>query len=104
MPGRPGPSRRRWRRSSDGVDGKAARSIEPGPPGHHVGHVHPALLDQPAGGVVDPVALTLDVGGLRLKDDHPKLAWRKSAALLHRVEQLLVVKVAVAEVPAVDHS
>ena len=66
-----------------------------------------ATLTQPsstqaARGVVDPVALALDVGGLGLEGDHPHVASAEPALLLHGVEQLLVVEVAVAEVPAGD--
>ena len=62
----------------------------------------PALLEQACRGVVDPVALALDVRGLGLERHDPQLAGLERAALLHSVEQLLVVEVAVAEVPAVD--
>ena len=41
-------------------------------------------------------------GGLGLERDHPHLARLEPAALLDRVEQLLAVEMAVAEVPAVD--
>ena len=73
-----------------------------GPARDHVGDVDPALLDQPVGGVDDPVALALDVGRLGLEDDHAHVAGLYAAALLDGVEQLLAVEVPVAEVPAVD--
>ena len=60
------------------------------------------LLDQAGGGVEDPVALALHVGGLGLERHHPQLALREVAALLDRGQQPLVVEVAVAEVVAED--
>ena len=57
---------------------------------------------RPVGGVVDPVALALDVGRLGLERDDAQLAGLEPAPLLDRLEQLLVVEVAVAEVPADD--
>ncbi len=82
--------------------GKSQELLEPGPAPDHLGDVDPALLDQARGGVVEAVALALDVRGLRLQIDDAELPLLEPASLLDRVEQLPVVEVAVAEVPAVD--
>ena len=80
---------------------RVGRPVEPRQPLDHVRNVHPALLDLARGGVEDPVVLALDVRGLRLDRDHAELAGLELAALLDRLEELLGVEVAVAEVPAV---
>ena len=82
--------------------GSPTSSSSQGPRATMSAHVDPALLDQARRGVVDPVVLALDVGRLRLEHDHAQLARREAAPLLDRLEQLLVVEVAVAEVPAGD--
>ena len=60
------------------LDGEVPGLLEPGPAGAHVGDVDPALLDQAGGGVVDPVALALDVGRLGLEGDHADVARARS--------------------------
>ena len=83
--------------------GKLPRLVQPGQALDHVGDLDPALLDQPRRRVVDPVVLaSAMLRRLGLERDDPQLARLESAALLDRLEQLLVVEVAVAEVPAVD--
>ena len=81
--------------------GKSKDSSSQGPRATMSAHVDPALLDQAGRGVVDPVVLALDVGRLRLEHDDAQVARLEAALLLDRLEQLLVVEVAVAEVPAV---
>ena len=68
--------------------GKSHDSSSHGRALDHVGDVDPALLDQAVGGVVDPVALALDVRRLGLERDDPHLARLEVAALLDRLEQL----------------
>src|SRR3954470_14717332 len=77
--------------------------VQPGAAPHHLGHVDPALLEQPGCGVVEAVTLTLDLRGLGLEVDDTQLALLETASLLYRLEELLVVEMSVAEVPAVHH-
>src|SRR5581483_4984543 len=58
-----------------------------------------AFLDRTGLGIHDAIPLPLGVDGLALEDYHPQLALVELAAPLHRLEQLLVVQVAFAEVP-----
>ena len=59
-----------------------------------------AALELAGGRVDQPVLLPLLVDRLRVEQHHPHLAGLEVAALLHRGDQLLVVHVPVAEVPA----
>ena len=62
--------------------------------------VHVATLELPRRGVDQPVLLPLPVERLCIKEDDAHLAGFEVAPLLHRGDQLLVVHMAVAEVPA----
>lgn len=59
-----------------------------------------AALELPGRRVYQPVLLGLPMDGLRVEQHHPHLTGLEAAPLLHRRDQLLVVQVAVAEVPA----
>ncbi|AGL26618.1 5-methyltetrahydropteroyltriglutamate--homocysteine S-methyltransferase [Mycobacterium tuberculosis CAS/NITR204] len=74
--------------------------VVPGLPVHHVGHPDIAALELPGRRVYQPVLLGLPMDGLRVEQHHPHLTGLEAAPLLHRRDQLLVVQVAVAEVPA----
>ena len=103
---RPGADDDRAQQRSPGGPGdhldRERAPVEPGLLHDHVGDADVALLDQPGGGVEDPVVLAPVVGRLRLERDDPQLARREAAPLLDRRQQPLVVEVAVAEVPAED--
>ena len=68
--------------------------------GHHVGRPARALLDDAGRRVDDAVLLPRPVDRLRLQHDDPHVAVGVTAPLLDCREQLFVVQVAVAEVPA----
>ena len=74
--------------------------VGPGLAGDHVRHPNYAALELTGRRVDQPILLRLLVDRLRVKQNHPHLAGLEVAALLHRGDQLLVVHVAVAEVPA----
>ena len=73
--------------------------VGPGLPGHHVGDFDDAALELAGRRVHQPIGLGLLVDRLRVEQHHPHLAGLEVAALLHRGDQLLVVHVAVAEIP-----
>lgn len=73
--------------------------LGPGLAGQHVLDVDVALFDHAGLGVEDAIRLPLGVDGLALQDDDADVAVLEVAAALHRLHQLLVVQVALAEVP-----
>ena len=99
---------RGWRPSRSATscgDGAGPRHVHrhgvvPRLPGDHVGDPDEAPLELSGRGVDEPVLLVLLVDGLRVEHQHPHLAGFEVASRLQRRDQLLVVHVAVAEVPA----
>ena len=67
---------------------------------HEILHLDVPALELAGGGVHEPVGLRAAVERLRLEEHHPDLAGLEAAALLEGGDELLVVEVAVAEVPA----